>query len=559
VQFVSTRISGIGVSRGVAVGRVVRLPNPIPEPLARRVQDPDAESALIPVAVRQVAHDLEARMKRATGEGLEVLEATALMVQDPQLTIDAQTVVLAESTSAARAFWVTATGYAEMIEAAGGYLGARARDVIDVRDRVVAALLGVPMPEVPAHGEPYVLVAHDLAPADTAVLPLDKVLALVTSGGGPTSHTAIIARAMNLPAVVACPMADDLIDGHMVVVDGSSGTVVVDPEDDLIAKAHEHAGQRKSAKVTLPIRTSDGVEVALFANVGNGADARAARELGASGVGLFRTELLYLDRAVPPTIEEQTVAYKEVFDAFAGLKVVVRTLDAGADKPLPFLDFGHEWNPALGVRGLRTAWRRAEVLTDQLTAIASAATQSEADVWIMAPMVATVEETAAFVEQVRAAGLKTTGVMVEIPSAAVMAEHILGVCEFVSIGTNDLCQYVHAADRQSSDLAAPNDPWQPGLLRLIHMTVQAGISTGKPVGICGEAAADPLLGAVMLGMGVSSLSMSSAALPDVASQVSAVSMDTMRQAAAAVLLAGSADQARQAARALIPQADESFL
>jgi phosphoenolpyruvate-protein kinase (PTS system EI component) len=199
------------------------------------------------------------------------------------------------------------------------------------------------------------------------------------------------------------------------------------------------------------------------------------------------------------------------------------------------------------------------VLTDQLTAIASAATQSEADVWIMAPMVATVEETAAFVEQVRAAGLKTTGVMVEIPSAAVMAEHILGVCEFVSIGTNDLCQYVHAADRQSSDLAALNDPWQPGLLRLIHMTVQAGISTGKPVGICGEAAADPLLGAVMLGMGVSSLSMSSAALPDVASQVSAVSMDTMRQAAAAVLLAGSADQARQAARALIPQADESFL
>jgi phosphoenolpyruvate-protein phosphotransferase (PTS system enzyme I) len=556
---VSTRISGIGVSRGVAVGRVVRLPNPIPEPLARRVQDPDSESALIPVAVRQVAHDLEARMRRASGEGLEVLEATALMVQDPQLTIDAQTVVLAESTSAARAFWVTATGYAEMIEAAGGYLGARARDVIDVRDRVVAALLGVPMPEVPSDGEPYVLVAHDLAPADTAVLPLDKVLALITSGGGPTSHTAIIARAMNLPAVVACALADELVDGSIVVVDGTSGTVVIDPDEELITKASERSGHRRAARVELPVLTHDGVEVALFANVGNGADARAARELGASGVGLFRTELLYLDRAVPPTIEEQTAAYKEVFDAFAGLKVVVRTLDAGADKPLPFLDFGHEWNPALGVRGLRTAWRRGEVLLDQLSAIASAATQSEAEVWIMAPMVATVQETEAFAEQVRDAGLKTAGVMVEIPSAAVMAEHILGVCEFASIGTNDLCQYIHAADRQSSDLAALNDPWQPGLLRLIHMTIEAGLRTGKPVGICGEAAADPLLGAVMLGMGAASLSMSSAALPDVASQIRNVSMQTMRDAASAVLLAGSADEARAAARAVIPQADESFL
>jgi phosphoenolpyruvate-protein phosphotransferase (PTS system enzyme I) len=556
---VSTRISGIGVSRGVAVGRVVRLPNPIPEPLARRVQDPDSESALIPVAVRQVAHDLEARMRRASGEGLEVLEATALMVQDPQLTIDAQTVVLAESTSAARAFWVTATGYAEMIEAAGGYLGARARDVIDVRDRVVAALLGVPMPEVPSDGEPYVLVAHDLAPADTAVLPLDKVLALITSGGGPTSHTAIIARAMNLPAVVACALADELVDGSIVVVDGTSGTVVIDPDEELITKASERSGHRRAARVELPVLTHDGVEVALFANVGNGADARAARELGASGVGLFRTELLYLDRAVPPTIEEQTAAYKEVFDAFAGLKVVVRTLDAGADKPLPFLDFGHEWNPALGVRGLRTAWRRGEVLLDQLSAIASAATQSEAEVWIMAPMVATVQETEAFAEQVRDAGLKTAGVMVEIPSAAVMAEHILGVCEFASIGTNDLCQYIHAADRQSSDLAALNDPWQPGLLRLIHMTIEAGLRTGKPVGICGEAAADPLLGAVMLGMGAASLSMSSAALPDVASQIRNVSMQTMRDAASAVLLAGSADEARAAARAVIPQADESVL
>jgi phosphoenolpyruvate-protein phosphotransferase (PTS system enzyme I) len=553
------RITGIGVSRGVAVGRVVRLPDPVPEPLARHIVDSEAESALIPVAVRQVVAELEARAARAHGEGQEVLEATVMMVSDPQLSADAQTVVLAESTTAARAFWVTATRYAEMLEAAGGYLGARARDVLDVRDRVVAALLGVPVPEVPSDGEPYILVAHDLAPADTAVLPLDKVLALITSGGGPTSHTAIIARAMNLPAVVACPMADSLVEGEVVIVDGASGAVVVDPDDELVARAREKSALRRTARVVPPVHTSDGVEVHLFANVGNGADARAARDIGATGIGLFRTELLYLDRAVPPTIDEQIQAYTEVFEAFADRKVVVRTLDAGADKPLPFLDFGHEWNPALGVRGLRTSTSRAEVLTDQLHAIAAAATQSSADVWVMAPMVATAQETQSFAALVRAAGLKTAGIMVEIPSAAVMAEHLLARCDFVSIGTNDLCQYVHAADRQSSDLAAFNDPWQPGLLALIRMTVEAGKRTGKPVGVCGEAAADPLLACVLLGMGVSSLSMSAAALPDVAGLIARVDSRLMAQAAAAVLAAGDIADARAAAQDLLPDIDDSFV
>lgn len=553
------KFTGIGVSRGVASGRVVRLPDPIPEPLPRTVADPEAECALIKPAVMSVVHDLEQRLARANDNAKEVLEATIMMVSDPQLLEDSETVVMAEQTTAARAFWVVASRFAEMLSEAGGYMGERAADILDVRDRVVATLLGLPLPEVPDHGEPYILVAHDLAPADTAVLPLDKVLALVTSSGGPTSHTAIIARAMNLPAVVACKGAETLAADEVVVVDGGSGVVVAQPDDDLMAKAKERSAARKPRTVTPPIKTADGVEVSLFANVGNGADARKAREIGATGVGLFRTELLFLDRAVPPTIEEQAAAYREVFDAFEGMKVVVRTLDAGADKPLPFLDFGQEWNPALGVRGLRTALRRPEVLDNQLQAIALAAQDTRADVWVMAPMVSTPAETIEFVEKVHSVGLSTAGVMVEVPSAAVLASKIIRRAAFASIGTNDLCQYVHAADRQSADLADLNNPWQPGLLHLVDMTVRGGRDHHKPVGVCGEAAADPMLACVLLGLGVSTLSMSSAAIPDVAAMVSSVSLKTMQKAALAALEASTITEAQQAAAEFLPALDDSFL
>lgn len=553
------KLTGIGVSRGVATGRVVRLPDPIPEPLARTVADPQAERALIKPAVASVVHDLEQRLARANDNAKEVLEATIMMVSDPQLLEDSETVVLAEHTTAARAFWVVASRFAELLSQAGGYMGERAADILDVRDRVVATLLGLPLPEVPEDGEPYVLVAHDLAPADTAVLPLDKVLALVTSSGGPTSHTAIIARAMNLPAVVACKGAEDLNADDLVVVDGGSGVVVAQPDDELVAKAKERSASRKTRTVTPPIKTADGVEVSLFANVGNGADARKAREVGATGIGLFRTELLFLDRAVPPTIEEQAAAYREVFEAFEGMKVVVRTLDAGADKPLPFLDFGQEWNPALGVRGLRTALRRPEVLDNQLEAIALAAQDTRADVWVMAPMVSTPAETIEFVEKVHAAGLSTAGVMVEVPSAAVLASKIIRRAAFASIGTNDLCQYVHAADRQSADLADLNNPWQPGLLHLVDMTVRGGRDHHKPVGVCGEAAADPMLACVLLGLGVSTLSMSSAAIPDVAAMVTSVSLKTMQKAAAAALEASTIAEAQLAAAQFLPALNESFL
>ena len=554
------RMTGIGVSRGVAIGRVVRLPEAIEEPGPAFIDESavEAEAARISAAIAAVTANLTARLERAQGEAKEVLDATILMVGDPSLAEEAEQMVRVERIMAARAFWVVGTRYAEMIEAAGGYLGARAADVLDVRDRVVSELLGIPMAEVPTDGDPYVLVAHDLAPADTAVLPLDKVLALVTVAGGPTSHTSIIARSLRLPAVVACAEAGELRDGDQVIVNGA-GEVIIDADDTTLARARERAGAARVRSIAPPILTADGVEAHLFANVGNGVDARAAREAGATGIGLFRTELLYLDRQTPPSRDEQVEAYREVFDAFAGCKVVVRTLDAGADKPLPFLNFGHEWNPALGVRGLRTARLRLAILDDQLAAIAAAAGASTADVWVMAPMVSTPAETADFAARVRAAGLPVAGVMVEVPSAALLADRILSRCDFASIGTNDLGQYVHAADRQSADLADLNDPWQPSLLTLVQMTVAAGLRQSKPVGICGEAAADPMLAAIMLGMGVSSLSMSAAALPDVAELITRVDMATARTAATAAVSAPGPAEARAAAAQLLPGLDDGLL
>jgi phosphotransferase system enzyme I (PtsI) len=250
--------------------------------------------------------------------------------------------------------------------------------------------------------------------------------------------------------------------------------------------------------------------VGLLLNVGSAADL--AHDPDAEGIGLFRTEFLYLGRTEPPSLAEQTRAYAEVFAKMGDRKVVLRTLDAGADKPLPFLGMAPEDNPALGVRGLRTSRARPEVLTTQLEAVANAARETGAEVWVMAPMVATRAEAAEFAARVHAAGLPTAGVMVEIPAAALMAHRLLEVVDFLSIGTNDLSQYTLAADRMNGELADLLDPRQPALLELVARCAAAGIQASKPVGVCGEAAADPELAVIFTGLGVTSLSMSAPSL-----------------------------------------------
>jgi phosphoenolpyruvate-protein phosphotransferase (PTS system enzyme I) len=266
------------------------------------------------------------------------------------------------------------------------------------------------------------------------------------------------------------------------------------------------------------------------------------------GVGLFRTEFLFLDRTEAPGMEEQRQAYARVFEAFAGRKVVVRTLDAGADKPLRFVTQPDEPNPALGVRGLRTARLFPELLDDQLRAIARAAATSGADVWVMAPMVSTPGEAARFTAQAHARGLPVAGVMVEVPAAALRATAVAAAADFISLGTNDLAQYAFAADRMSADLAELLDPWQPALLELIRLTAAAGRAAGKPVGVCGEAASDPILALVLVGLGVTSLSMAPISLPEVRSTLAGHTMADCRNLAGLALQAADGRTGRAAVR-----------
>jgi len=456
------------------------------------------------------------------------------------------------------ALWAAVDELATQLAALGGYLADRVADVLDVRSRVLARLRGVEPPGLPDPGHPHVLVAEDLAPADTATLDPATVLAVVTSSGGPQSHTAILARALGIPAVVAVPGADALSPGTGVYVDGAAGTVRADPgptERDLVS-AWGRAAERL-ADFTGAAALSDGTPVSLLANVGGESDATAAAGLGARGVGLFRTEFCFLGSATEPTTEEQTERYAAVLKPFQGGKVVLRTLDAGADKPLPFVTAADEANPALGVRGYRTATARPGVLDRQLAAVAAAAEGLDVEVAVMAPMIATPDEAAAFARSCRDAGISRAGVMIEVPAAALLADEILAEVDFVSIGTNDLTQYTLAADRELAALSRLNDPWQPAVLRLVERVARAGAALRrtpqeKGVGVCGEAAADPALAVVLVGMGVTSLSMTARALPAVAAVLASVDLVTARAVADRARSARSATEARDRVRHALP-------
>ncbi|MCB7135002.1 phosphoenolpyruvate--protein phosphotransferase [Cellulosimicrobium marinum] len=556
-------LTGVPVSPGRGAGPVVRMPDPVPEPGTTPLPD-DASPADLDLAVTQVLaavttvqEDLTARAARAEGAAADVLGVTAAMAADPALARDAVGRVRDRRTTPARAVWDAAGVVVAQLEGLGGLMAERARDVRDVRDRIVATLLGLPAPGVPDPGHDVVLVADDLAPADTAQLDPTRVLAVVTRGGGPTSHTAILARALGIPAVVAVEDALALRDGETVLVDGGTGVVERDPAPDVVAAvAAARDARRERRRFDGTGRTADGRRVELLANVADGEGARAAAEAGAEGVGLFRTEVCFLGRTVEPTVDEQVAAYREVLAAFAGRKVVVRTLDAGADKPLPFVTAASEPNPALGVRGLRTSRRHPEVLDRQLTAIARAAQAESAQVWVMAPMIATPDEAEAFVALCADHGLDTAGVMIEVPAAALGARWVLAKAAFASIGTNDLTQYTMAADREVSDLARLSTAWQPTVLALVGATGSGAALNGRPLGVCGEAAADPVLAPVLVGLGVTSLSMTPRALPDVAAVLAATTAEQCEELAFLALQQPTADAARAVVRERLTVLDD---
>ena len=546
-----TALRGVPVVPGVAYAPVIRpgrLPSLDNEP-SGDVAEPDrsAEAERFAAAASAVATRLRDRAAHATGVASEVLAATATLAQD-RAWLGAAEKRINAGAPAIQAVIGAVEQFADMFTKLGGLMAERVTDLRDIRDRVIAELKGLPEPGVPMPAVPSVLCAEDLAPADTAGLDPALVVALATTLGGPTSHTAIIARQLGIPCVVAVEGLDAVDAGTLVLVDGTVGTVVVTPDAAVAGEAVEAARRdaERAAGWTGPGATADGHAIAVLANVQDGAAARAARDTAAEGIGLFRTEMCFLNRETEPTVDEQTDIYAEVLDAFAGHKVVVRTLDAGSDKPLKFAEHRDEANPALGVRGIRVAGGNPGLLDRQLEAIAAAGKRTGNPPWVMAPMIATAQEAEHFAAQVRSHGL-TPGVMIEVPAAALLADRILEHVEFLSIGTNDLAQYTMAADRMSAELAALTDPWQPAVLTLVAMAARAGAAVGKPVGVCGEAAADPLLACVLVGLGVTSLSAAAAAVQGVGAKLAQVSLQQCRDAADAVLAADTAAQARAAA------------
>ena len=549
-------LTGVPVVPGVRFAPVIR-PGRLPalddlDPGGEIPEDErQAEADRFSTAAATVAERLRDRAAAATGSASEVLAATATLAQD-RAWLGAAEKRIKEGKPAVRATAEAVSQFVDLFTSLGGLMAERVTDLRDIRDRVVAELSGLAEPGVPVPAEPSILLAEDLAPADTAGLDPSLVVGLATTLGGPTSHTAIIARQLGIPCVVAVTGLDDVAPGTEVLIDGTRGTVTVSPDPAEAAAAVETADAATAAMAgwTGPGATADGHLVAILANVQDGSAARSARETPAEGIGLFRTELCFLNRDTEPTVDEQAAIYGEVLDAFSGRKVVIRTLDAGSDKPLKFVGHPDEANPALGVRGIRIAALNPEVIERQLEAIAAAAAKTGNAPWVMAPMIATPDEAKNFAEMARARDL-VPGVMIEVPAAALLADRILEHVEFLSIGTNDLAQYTMAADRMSAELATLTDPWQPGVLALVAQTTRAGAAAGKPVGVCGEAAADPLLACVLTGLGVTSLSAAAAAVTGVGAKLASVTLQQCQDAAEAVLRTASAAEARAAAIAVL--------
>lgn len=544
-------VRGTPVVQGIALGPAITISAGLDlSQLPTGVSDRESEKSRYTHATDVVADRLRARSATTRGVAADVLLAQVALVKDNGLAKAAVKAIEAGS-NAEHAIHSATEQFIVMFDQLGGLMTERNTDLLDLRHRVICELMGEPEPGILSPDVPSILFADDLAPADAAVLDPRRIVALITRLGGPTSHTAIIARHLGLPCIVAAPFGD-VEPGTMVLINGGNGQIEFDPDLEVAQALIDGDLQTRAAAEAWygPGRTADGHPIEILANVHDGPSARMAGEGPAEGVGLFRSELAFLDQEFEPTLEQQSAIYQQVLAAYAGHKVVIRTLDAGSDKPMKFANLTHEENPSLGVRGIRLASGNPDLLTHQLDAIADAAQATDSLPWVMAPMIATEQEAHDFAAQVRDRGLQV-GVMVEVPSVALLAERILRQVDFLSIGTNDLSQFTMAADRLNPSLTNLTDPWQPAVLHLIALIARAGTMTRKPVGVCGEAAADPLLACVLVGLGITSLSMAASAIKQVGASVGSVSYIDCQQAAAAALAAESPSAARAAAAAAL--------
>jgi phosphotransferase system enzyme I (PtsI) len=548
----SKQLKGAGGAPGIAIGRAFCLPiEPTRDASAQSQESPELAIERFEAALAVAAERLNAIAEGQRANGFEqeagIFEFQAMLAEDPALTDEVVRLVREEG----RPLDVALGAAVELVRASvaaidDAYMRERAADVVAVGKEIRKALYGGPsLAAVPLGA---IIVAHDLTPAETAELRGGAIAGFATAYGGPTGHTAILARALGIPAVIGLGAAAlDIADGAEVILDGQAALLIAEPNARERADyARRAADQRAKAKQRrqlrdLPGRLADGRPLALWANIGHPDEARLAIEYGAQGVGLFRTEFLFLDRSMPPSEEEQYAAYRRTLEIMAGRPVVIRTLDIGGDKPLPYLDMPREQNPFLGSRALRLCMRRPDIFAAQLRALLRAA--AHGDLRIMLPLVATLDDLRWGRAQLEAAAAALAaqgiahsadarlGVMIETPAAAMTADLLAREAAFFSIGSNDLTQYAMAADRGLPDLAARYPHDSPAVLRLIAQAARAGNRAGIPIGVCGELAGEPEAAALLAGMGVSELSMAPASIPIVKQRLRKLTLEQAREMA----------------------------
>ncbi len=566
------QLQGVAAAPGVVRGRWAHIETTA-VPVGGRIA-PDAapaEVARLREAAERAAVELEGIAERVRDEGhageAAIFEAQAGIARDPALARMAAERIERNAEDGVAAIGAAAESFAEQLRSLDdATLSARATDVVDVGQRIARRLSGEPDAPATTLEEAAIVVADDLPPSVTAMLPRDRLLGIVLEGSSPTAHAAILARAYGIPAVVG---ATGLLrtlqpDGGSRVVeelaiDGSTGEIILDPDAATRTRfdARADAGrQRHAADVRAAVQpavTRDGTEIALLANIGTPDESDPAIKLGAHGVGLFRTEFLFMARSGPPSEDEQVAAYERVVRAFAPRPVTVRLLDVGGDKPIPYLPIDPEMNPFLGVRALRLAFDDPGLFVTQLRACYRAA--AAGPLKVMAPMVADAGDVELLLRLADRARTELTaeghpigdvdlGVMLEIPSAVLIADTYFGHIRFASLGTNDLLQYTLAVDRGNAALERYRDPLHPGILRLIAMAVQAADRAGIELSVCGEMAGDPASALALVGLGIRSLSMIAPSLPAVRHQIRGVNLDGSAAAALAALDDRSAAEAR---------------
>ena len=541
----STIIKGIAASSGIAIAKSYRMQEPDLTITKKSIADHDSEINRFTSAIATAKEELE-KIKAKTNEELgedkaAIFAAHLLVLSDPELINPVQDKIKSDSVNAEFALQEVANMFIQMFESMENeYMKERAADIRDVTKRVISHLLGVSIPDPSMITEEVIIVAEDLTPSDTAQLNRKYVKGFTTNIGGRTSHSAIMARSMEIPAIVgAKTVTTDIENGVIVIVDGLDGDVIVNPTDEQIAqyqqKKRDYDAQRAEWAKLVNEKTisSDDHHVELAANIGTPEDVEGVLKNGGEGVGLYRTEFLYMGRDQLPTEEEQYIAYKTVLEKMAGKPVVVRTLDIGGDKELPYLDLPKEMNPFLGFRAIRLCLEEQDIFRSQLRALLRASIYG--NLKIMFPMIATLDEfrqakAILFEEKDKlvSEGQSVSdqieiGIMVEIPSTAVLADQFAKEVDFFSIGTNDLIQYTMAADRMNETVAYLYQPYHPAILRLVSMVIEAAHKEGKWAGMCGEMAGDPIAIPLLLGLGLDEFSMSATSILPARSQIKKLS------------------------------------